>query len=82
MLGCELIPLHVYRLPMGNGRASRFWLGKDLEQRVGGPTGKKGGLDGKKPEEGGHGNRLSAALGVELAHDGIYVELDGILAHV
>ena len=82
MLGCELIPPHVYRLPMGNGRASRFWLGKDLEKRVGWPTGRKCGLYGKKPEADGHGNRLNAALGVELAHDGIYVELDGMPAHV
>ena len=67
MLGRELIPLNVYRLPMRNGRTSQFWLGKDLEEWVGSPTGEKGGLDGKKPGAGGHDNRLSAALALSLS---------------
>ena len=75
MLGCKLIPLHDYRLPMGNGRGIPIVARK-------GPR-KTGRVTyWKKPEAGGHGNRLNAALGVELAHDGIYVELDGMPAHV
>ena len=41
-----------------------------------------GRLNGKDPQPGGQGDRFGAALGVELAHDGIHVELDRVLAHI
>ncbi len=38
-------------------------------------------LKWEESQPGGQGDRLGAALGVQLAHDGIHVKLDGVLAH-
>ncbi len=44
--------------------------------------GKMARLEQYQPGSGGSGNGLGAALGAQLAHDGVDVKLDGMLADV
>ena len=63
----------ISRLPTGKGRG--------IPNPASAGPGRMARSKGEESPPGGQCNGLGAALGVKLAHDGIHVELDGVLAH-